>query len=114
MFNIFPKTMMLAFWYSNMAGEPLPVIGSSWFGADLRYPAFMSNYYFRLHHIIFCFILQSAFMSKDDNAGATHMFRPYWPVSFQMREYKENLTGILGCVYLYASYFVRINLYIYI
>lgn len=94
-----------------MAGEPLDEIGGSWFGEDLRLPAFFSKDGFTFLHMFFVSDLIHCFKSHDNyvNSGLNFVFRPYLQTgSFAndivLSKYRENWRGILAYAYLYASY----------
>ena len=96
------------FWWSNLASEPLTRIGSAWFTADdLRYPSFMSRKGFFPIFLFFINDMAASFGSDLDGASSTHLFRPFWKsLLLGCSMFKENLTGILACLYIYASYWV--------
>lgn len=107
--SLMPQT----FWWSNLAGEPLPRIGSSWLGEDLRYPFFLSNPYFYFKFLFFMNDTAAIFNSDEDGASVTHLFRPFWrsqALKTEIGQYGENLWGILALGYVYFSYLVRCRL----
>lgn len=103
--------MLQSLYFSNLLGEPLPKIGSSWIGDDLRYPAFLSDNTFYYKFMFFISDTGGIFGSSEDGTGSTHLFRPFWNSRLLLNDksvkYEENLRGILALAYIYLSYWVR-------